>query len=144
MNIRAIVLAGVLGLPLVAGAAFAAESGNQSLVDAAKLGDREAVRSLLNGRTKEDVAGIFLQGATPLAMAAEINNFDAIVALVDGGADPLIPTEKNTTPLILAAGAGTDVVRPRSTKERKMAIQTVKFLVVRLDRAARRILSRVE
>ena len=75
--------------------------------------------------------GIFLRGATPLALAAEINNFDAVKVLVEGGADPLIPTETNTTPLMLAAGAGTDVVRPRGARERQTAIQTVKFLVER-------------
>jgi ankyrin repeat protein len=75
--------------------------------------------------------GVVLQGATPLALAAEINNLEAVEALVDGGADPLIPTEQGTTPLMLAAGAGTDVSRSRSPEERAMAIQTVKFLVER-------------
>ena len=58
------------------------------------------------------------EGATPLALAAEVNNLDAIKVLVEGGADPNIPTEKGTTPLMLAAGAGTDVQRPRSLEER--------------------------
>ena len=39
MNIRSMILAAALGLPLVAGAALAAETGSQLLVDAAKLGD---------------------------------------------------------------------------------------------------------
>jgi ankyrin repeat protein len=72
---------------------------------------------------------IELRGATPLVLAAEINNFDAVKVLVEGGADPLIPTETNTTALMLAAGAGTDVVRPRGAKERETALQTVQFLV---------------
>ena len=72
---------------------------------------------------------IEMRGATPLVVAAEINNFDAVKALVEAGADPLIPTETNTTALMLAAGAGTDVVRPRNAKERATAIETVKFLV---------------
>jgi ankyrin repeat protein len=75
--------------------------------------------------------GVVLQGATPLALAAEINNLDAVRALVDGGADPLIPTEQGTTPLMLAAGAGTDVAGTRPPAERATAIQTVKFLVGR-------------
>jgi ankyrin repeat protein len=75
------------------------------------------------------VNGIVLQGATPLALAADINNLAAVTALVDGGADPLIPTEQGTSPLMLAAGAGTDTVRSRSPAERAVAIQTVKFLV---------------
>jgi len=69
------------------------------------------------------------QGATPLALAAEVNNLDAIKALVAGGADPNIPTEKGTTPLMLAAGAATDVQRARSIEERAMAIDTAKYLV---------------
>jgi ankyrin repeat protein len=81
--------------------------------------------------TAVTVSGIVLQGATPLALAAEINNLNAVKALVDGGADPLIPTERNTTPLMLAAGAGTDLARPRSPEERATALATVRFLVER-------------
>ena len=76
-------------------------------------------------------SGVFLEGATPLAIAAEINNLAAIKALVDGGADPLIGTEQKTTPLILAAGGGTDLARPRSQEERATALDTVKYLVER-------------
>src|SRR5262249_24408235 len=43
--------------------------------------------------------------------------------------DPLIPTDQGTTPLMLAAGAGTDVVRPRPPEERDTALATAKFLV---------------
>ena len=74
-------------------------------------------------------SGVSLQGATPLALAADINNIDAVKALVKAGADWSIPTEQNTSPLMLAAGAGTDVVRSRTPAERAIAIQTVKFLV---------------
>jgi ankyrin repeat protein len=74
-------------------------------------------------------SGIALGGATPLLFAAEINNYDAVVALVASGADPLIGTEQNTTPLILAAGGGTDLARPRSAEERATAVKTVAFLV---------------
>jgi ankyrin repeat protein len=79
--------------------------------------------------TAESPNGIVFQGATPLAFAADVNNLDAVKALVAGGADPLIPTEQNTSPLMLAAGAGTDVVRSRSPAERAVAIETVRFLV---------------
>jgi uncharacterized protein len=72
---------------------------------------------------------IELEGATPLALAAEVNNLDAIKALVEGGADPNIPTAKGTTPLILSAGAGTDVQRARSVDERAIAVETAKYLV---------------
>ena len=72
---------------------------------------------------------VSFEGATPLALAAEVNNLDAIKALVEGGADPNIATEQGTTPLILAAGGATDEQRPRSPEERAMAIETAKFLV---------------
>lgn len=76
-------------------------------------------------------SGIALEGATPLLFAAEINNLAAVKALVDGAADPLIGTEQNTTPLIVAAGGGTDLSRPRSPEERATALETVRFLVER-------------
>jgi len=70
-----------------------------------------------------------LQGATPLALAAEVNNLDLIKVLVEAGADPRITTEAGTTPLMLAAGAGTDVQRARSLEERAIAVETAKYLV---------------
>jgi len=74
-------------------------------------------------------SGVLLEGATPLAIAAEINNLETVKALVASGADTLIGTAQGTTPLILAAGGGTDLARPRSIDERTTAIETVKFLV---------------
>jgi len=64
-------------------------------------------------------------------LAAEVNNFDAVKALLDAGADPHITTEHGTTALMLAAGAGTDEQRPRPAEERAMAIETAKLLVER-------------
>ena len=80
-------------------------------------------------RTAVTVDEIILQGATPLFLAAEVNNLDVIKTLVDAGADPLIPTERGTTPLMMAAGAGTDVQRERELPERATAVQTAKYLV---------------
>jgi uncharacterized protein len=72
---------------------------------------------------------ISFEGATPIALAAEVNNLDAIKELVKGGGDPNIPTAKGTTPLVLAAGGATDEQRPRPIEERELAIGTAKFLV---------------
>jgi cytohesin len=80
-------------------------------------------------RTAVTVDEIILQGATPVFLAAEVNNLDVIKALVDAGADPLIPSERGTTPLMMAAGAGTDVQREREPEERATAVETAKFLV---------------
>jgi serine/threonine-protein phosphatase 6 regulatory ankyrin repeat subunit B len=80
-------------------------------------------------RTAITITEIELEGATPLALAAEVNNLEAVKVLVEGGADPRIATEQGTTPLILASGAGTDVQRARSLDERAMAVQTARYLL---------------
>ena len=77
----------------------------------------------------DTINGITLNGATPLALACDINSFDVVKALVEGGADPLIATDNNTTPIMMAAGAAIYATRPRSAAERALAIKTVKFLV---------------
>jgi ankyrin repeat protein len=82
-------------------------------------------------RAAVTITEIILQGATPLLLAAEVNNLDVIKALVEAGADPLIGTDRGTTPLIMAAGAGTDVQRERAPEERATAVETAKFLVER-------------
>jgi uncharacterized protein len=107
---------------------------------ALEKGTVDIVKALLKHDAKPDVrliqpkptfitiSGIVMQGATALAMAAEINNLEVVKVLVEAGADPHIPTDLNTTPLSLAAGTGTDVSRVRSPEERATAVQTVKFL----------------
>jgi ankyrin repeat protein len=80
-------------------------------------------------RTAVTVDEIILQGATPLFLAAEVNNLDVIKTLVGAGADPLIASDRGTTPLMMAAGAGTDVQREREPEERATAVETAKFLV---------------
>lgn len=106
--------------------------------DQAKDGKQEAkavkditfdVPTALRNGGQVTTNGVILTGATPIALAAEVNNLDAIKVLVEGGADPNIPTERKTTPLMLAVGGGTDVLRPRSPEERAMAAQTAKYLV---------------
>src|SRR6266481_7464433 len=80
-------------------------------------------------RTAVTVTEIILQGATPLVLAAEVNNLDVIKALVEAEADPNIATESGTTPLIMASGAGTDVQRARELPERATAVKTARYLV---------------
>jgi uncharacterized protein len=69
------------------------------------------------------------EGATPIALAAEVNNLEAIKLMVDAGGDPNIATAHGTTPLMLASGAATDVQRARSIEERSLALHTAKYLV---------------
>ena len=71
------------------------------------------------------------EGATPIALAAEVNNLEAIKLMVDAGGNPNTPTAHGTTPLMLASGAATDVQRARSIEERGLALQTAKYLVDR-------------
>jgi uncharacterized protein len=69
------------------------------------------------------------EGATPIVLAAEVNNLDAIKVLVAAGGDPNIPTTMGSTALLVAAGAGTDVQRARSIEERGMAVETARYLL---------------
>jgi ankyrin repeat protein len=90
------------------------------------------VRAANGGRAKRTsitITEVELEGATPVALAAECNNLEAIKLLVEAGANPNIPTEQGTTPLILASGAGTDVQRARALEERATAVQTARYLV---------------
>jgi ankyrin repeat protein len=80
-------------------------------------------------RTAVTVTEVVLIGATPLMLAAEVNNLDVIKTLVEAGADPKITTERGTTALIMASGAGTDVQRERANEERALAVDTAKFLI---------------
>jgi ankyrin repeat protein len=69
------------------------------------------------------------EGATPIVLAAEVNNLEAIKVLVAAGGDPNIPTTMGSTALLVAAGAGTDVQRARSIEERGMAVETARYLL---------------
>lgn len=82
----------------------------------------------LRQNTYTDTA-INLQGATPFLLACEVSSIGAMRALLDAGADPLIGTAQNTTPLVLAAGGGTDFARPRSPEEQEDALEAVQLLL---------------
>jgi uncharacterized protein len=101
MRIREAILAGVLGMPLVVGAALAADTGNQSLVNAAKQGDGAAVKSMLNGAAKADV--ISAQGGAALIWAASRNDAAMVDLLLAAGADPKAANEYGATALYAAA-----------------------------------------
>jgi uncharacterized protein len=75
--------------------------------------------------TANDVS---LNGATAILLAAEVNNTEVVKALLDAGADPRITTEQGMTPMIMAAGGGTDIQRARVPEEQVKAIETVKLL----------------
>src|SRR6266446_2422711 len=53
-----------------------------------------------------DYPPVSIVGATPLVLAAEAGNAEAVRFLAANGADPQLSTNEKTTPLIVAAGAG--------------------------------------
>jgi len=101
MSIRATILASVLSMPLVAGAALAADTGNLALVTAAKQGDRAAVQSILSGPAKQEIAAA--QGGAALLWAASRNDKEMVDLLLSAGADPKAANEFGATALYAAA-----------------------------------------
>src|SRR5215471_19146913 len=101
MNIGAVFLAALLGVPLVASAGLAADAGDHSLVNAAKRGDREAVGSLLSSRTKQDVAGP--EGTSALIWSAYRNDPAIADLLLRAGAEVNAANEYGATALYAAA-----------------------------------------
>jgi ankyrin repeat protein len=99
--------------------------------DKAKAADevKRGANAFYGKRAALTVTEIVLQGATPLVLAAEVNDLDVIKALVDAGADPNIATDQGTTALMMSSGVGTDVQRAREPEERVVAVETAKFLV---------------
>ena len=70
-------------------------------------------------------------GATPFLLAAASYDASLMRILAAGGADPLLATEENTTPLIMAAGLGEGLgkLAPRTEEEDRSALEAVKLVV---------------
>src|SRR5262249_9380389 len=83
---------------------------------------------MMNQKSKT-VNEVSLTGATPLLLAAEVNNTAAVKVSMEAGAHPKATTVQGTNAVMLASGAGTDIQRMRNPEERAMAIDTVKLLV---------------
>jgi uncharacterized protein len=103
---------GILIVPLLAFAVMgiiAAGSPDQRLLDAAKKGDRAAVRALLKQRVDVNVrAG---DGATALHWAAHWDDLEAVNLLIAAGANVNAADDLGATPLWIACGdAGAAVV----------------------------------
>ncbi len=71
-------------------------------------------------------------GATPLLFAADRSDVPLIRLLLELGADPLLPNFNNTTPLLAAAGVGTEEPLEEAGEESE-ALEAVKLM---LDRGA--------
>ena len=72
-----------------------------------------------------------LAGATPFFLAAATGDAELMRILTAGGADPRIPTEANTTPLMAATGMGwvPRNIGMRSAEEKKAALEAVRLAV---------------
>ena len=67
---------------------------------------------------------VSLVGATPFLLAAMDGNISVMRVLASAGADPLLGTDRNTTPLMVAAGLGRVPAETRVTeKESLQAVQ---------------------
>jgi ankyrin repeat protein len=67
----------------------------------------------------------FLVGATPFLLAAMAADVDVMRAVVTAGGDPRLPTNENTTPLMVAAGLGRILQESRLTS--KESLESVKL-----------------
>ncbi len=92
---------GMLAL-LVSAVCVCAATGDLSLVDAAKSGDRDAVRAILRDGQQVDVNEEQPDGATPLAWAVHRNDLEMADLLIAEGADVNAANEYGVTPLSLA------------------------------------------
>ena len=63
-------------------------------------------------------------GATPFFLAARGGDAELMRVLVDYGADPFLPTDDNTTPLLAAAGVGVYLGADHGTNEEALAAFT--------------------
>jgi ankyrin repeat protein len=82
-------------------------------------------------RGGEDHPQIELVSATPFMLAAASGDVGAMRILVEGRADPKIHTSEGATPLLIAAGLGTE----RGRRDEQRAVEALK-LVLALDPGA--------
>ena len=61
-------------------------------------------RMMRNGMRDGQRSRLNRIGATPFFLASKVTDVEAMQVLLEGGADPLIPSAENTTPLMVAAG----------------------------------------
>jgi ankyrin repeat protein len=91
---------------------YAATGGKLELIKALLAAganpNSRAIRERTNSGPKStvDYPPVSIIGATPLFLAAEAGNAEAVRLLAANGADPQLSTDEKTTPLIVAAGAG--------------------------------------
>ena len=65
------------------------------------------VNALVTRRPPAGITRLNFIGGTPFLLAARTGDADLMRLLAELGADPLLPNEDNTTPIMVAAGIGT-------------------------------------
>ncbi|HLI86576.1 MAG TPA: ankyrin repeat domain-containing protein [Bryobacteraceae bacterium] len=95
---------GLIAAALGAAGLFAAGQTGPSLIDAAKTGDKFAVRTLLEQHA--DANAVSPDGSTALHWAAHRNDLEIADALLRAGAKVNAATDLNVTPLWLASENG--------------------------------------
>jgi ankyrin repeat protein len=83
-------------------------------------------------RPPDTASDLGLEGATPFMMASDRADVPLMRLLLELGADPLMPNDDNSTPLMAAAGLGTTAPLEEAGTEAE-AVEAVKLL---LDRKA--------
>jgi uncharacterized protein len=106
LTLSSVLLVSFLIVPCIA---IAAAEGNPRLVDAARVGDWNAVRSLVaDDRTAVNSTDV--DGTTPLHWAIRANETEIADLLLRAGADAKAQDRLGTTPLYLAAANGNGAI----------------------------------
>ena len=116
---------------------YAAAGGKLELIKALLAAggnpNSRAIRERANSgpRSTVDYPPVSIIGATPLFLAAEAGNAEAVRFLAANGGDPHLSTNEKTTPLIVAAGAGVyqDLANDQAQEEwKRRHLETGKVL----------------
>lgn len=102
-------LVGLAGCAEVREATVTRNPETDALLQAARMGHADTVKSLLTGG-RADVNGKDERGNTPLIEAARAGHDDVVQALLVAKADPNVKNDAGQTALSLAAAGGHDEV----------------------------------
>jgi len=114
VKVKLLVLTGWWMIYLLSVASFVAASGDLRLVEAVKMGDKEAVRSLLKEKT--DVNTPQPDGATALHWAAHRDDLETAELLIRAGAKVDAADDYGVTPIFLACTNGNAAMVERVLK----------------------------
>jgi ankyrin repeat protein len=100
-------MSGLILLIVTAGASMAAGAGDTAVLDAARIGNWDSVRTLVSkGLTRESINTADIDGTRPLHWAVRADELGTARLLLRAGADPNAQTRLGVTALYLAAQNG--------------------------------------